>query len=86
LWLFLWIVGNEQIERENKREILIGKPVNLIPLDRTRGGGPDLPISHWGEVLNVDDPKFPGDTRNSRNHYTMSPMVTNSCIHESASP
>jgi hypothetical protein len=39
LWLFLWIVGNEQIERENKREILIRKPVNLIPLDRTRGGG-----------------------------------------------
>jgi hypothetical protein len=49
-------------------------------------GHPDLPISHWGGELDVDDPKFPGDARNSRNHYTMAPMVTNSCFHESATP
>jgi hypothetical protein len=24
-------------ERENKQEVLIGQPMNLIPLDRTKG-------------------------------------------------
>jgi hypothetical protein len=47
-------------------------------------GCPDLPISHWVGELDVDDPKFPGDARNSRNHYTTAPMVTNSCVHELA--
>jgi hypothetical protein len=49
-------------------------------------GGADPPISHWGGELDVDDPKFPGDARNSRNQYTTAPMVTNPCFHESASP
>jgi hypothetical protein len=46
----------------------------------------NLPISRWGGELDVDDPKFPGDARNSRNHYNTVPMVTNSCFHESVSP
>jgi hypothetical protein len=49
-------------------------------------GRPDLPISHWAGELDVDDLKFPSDARNSLNHYTTTPMVTNSCLHESASP
>jgi hypothetical protein len=44
----------------------------------------DLPISRWGGELNVDDPKFPGDARNSHNQYTTDPMVTDSCFHELA--
>jgi hypothetical protein len=49
-------------------------------------GCPDLPISRWVGELDVDDPKIPGDARNSHNHYTMTPMVTNLCVHELASP
>jgi hypothetical protein len=49
-------------------------------------GCPDLLISRWVGELDVDDPKFPDDAKISRNHYTMAPMVTNSCVHELASP
>jgi hypothetical protein len=49
-------------------------------------GCPDLPISRWVGELDVDDLKFSGDARNSRNHYTTVLMVTNSCVHELASP
>jgi hypothetical protein len=49
-------------------------------------GHPDLPISHWGGELDIDDLKFPDDARNSRNLYTTALMVTNSCFHEMFSP
>jgi hypothetical protein len=61
------------------------KSIDHRAFDRAKGCL-DLLISRWGEELNVDDPKFPGDARNSHNHYTMAPMITNSCFHESASP
>jgi hypothetical protein len=44
-------------------------------------GCPDLPLSRWVEELDVDDSKFPSDTRNSCNHYTTALIVTNSCVH-----
>jgi hypothetical protein len=47
-------------------------------------GRPNLPISCWGGELDIDDLKFPGDARNSRNHYTTALMVTKSGFHESA--
>jgi hypothetical protein len=53
--------------------------------DRTKGC-PDLLISHWVGELDVDDSKFPGDARNSRNHYTTALMVTNLSVHKLASP
>jgi hypothetical protein len=58
--------------------------MNLIPHDRIKGCL-NLPISHWVGELDVDDPKFPGDARNSCNNYTMALMVTNSCVHKLAS-
>jgi hypothetical protein len=45
----------------------------------------DLSMSHWVRELDVDDLKFLGDARNSRNHYTTTPMISNSCVHELAS-
>jgi hypothetical protein len=39
-----------------------------------------------GRRLDVDDPKFPGDARNSHNNYTTALIVTNSSFHESGSP
>ena len=33
-----------------------------------------------GGELDIDDPKFPGAARNSCNHYTMSPLVSNSIV------
>ena len=71
--------------KRNKGEILIGQPVNLIPLDRAKGAVRSSDKSlRWR--LDVDDPKIPGDARISRNHYTTAPLVTNPCCHELASP
>jgi hypothetical protein len=39
-------------------------------------GCPGLPISCWVGELDIDDPKFSGDVRNSHNHYTTTLMVT----------
>jgi hypothetical protein len=62
---------------------LINDPPSLVIEQR---GCPDLLISHLVGELNIDDLKFFGDARNSHNHYTTAPMVTNSCVHELASP
>jgi hypothetical protein len=45
-------------------------------------GCPDLLISCWVGELDIDDPKFSGDVRNSHNHYTTTLMLP---VHELAS-
>jgi hypothetical protein len=61
-------------------------PHLVVAVVMEQRGRPDLPISHWGGELDIDDPKFPINSRNSHNHYTTAQMVTNLCFHESASP
>ena len=69
---------------KHKVKILTGQLGNLIPLDGVWVARSS--DKSFGGDHDVDDPKFPGDARNSRNHYTTALMVTNSCTHELASP